>query len=237
MVIASCASITHTQTHPPSENSQILLLLWTWVCACAFIFVWTFFYIVLWVCVCLYLTVLAFKQRRSYNKGLSVHSLSFYPIYQTWGELSGERATPNSPGSEWRSPTPPNPPLRTLMLSKRISEWSQVHCCVNEEDRLLPVPRPALLNHPPEHTHSTWFKSSVFWTVLNNNLNSNSRPPIKTPSESHSPTTTHAFHGHWPGVKLGRAPITSQTVVSTFLFLQATIFTAELQWSPLCLQW
>lgn len=31
-------------------------------------------------------------------------------------------------------PQPPERPLlRALMLSKRISEWSQVHCCVNEK--------------------------------------------------------------------------------------------------------
>lgn len=79
---------------------------------CLFVHSYLFelFCIVLWICVCLYLTVLASKQRLSYNKGLFVHSLSFYPIYQTWVELSGGCATPNSPGSKWRTPTPPSPP-------------------------------------------------------------------------------------------------------------------------------
>lgn len=126
------------------------LLMWTcvWIHIC-----FNFFYIVLWFCICLHLTVLVFKLCLPYNKGVFVHSLCFYPNYQTWGELSAERATPNSPGSKWRTPAPPNPPLRTLMLSKRISEWSQVHCCVNEVERLLPVPRTALLN-PSTHTHT-----------------------------------------------------------------------------------
>lgn len=135
----------------------------------AFIFLWTELFC---TSASVFGDALAFEQCLSYNKDLFVYSLSFYPVNQTWGELSGKRATPTSPGSKcWNPAHPPNPPLRTLMLSKRISEWSQVHCCVNEQEGLLPVPRPVvwsvlsgqywisisnLMAHPPPQSKTTW---------------------------------------------------------------------------------
>ena len=70
-------------------------------------------------------------------------------------------------------PPPSNPPLRTLMLSKRISEWSQVHVCVNEEERLLPVPRPVrLTTHTQTHTHKHTHNSNVWEARCANGLSS-----------------------------------------------------------------
>lgn len=64
-----------------------------------------FIYYFIWI-VCKVLSVFVFKQGLPCNKGLLVRSFFFYPFKQTWGELSGKRATPNSPGSKPQSPPP-----------------------------------------------------------------------------------------------------------------------------------
>lgn len=56
-------------------------------------------------------------------------------------------------------------------------------------------------------------QSSAVWTLLNNNLNFDSRwAPIQNPPETCSLITTLAIDSDWSGVK-----IRSQTLVSTFL--------------------
>lgn len=79
----------------------------------------------------------------------------FHPDDQRWSGMSAEWAAPSSAGSKPSDSPEPNalaePLPSCLMLSKRISEWSQVHCRVNEAERLLASP---WLTRPTRtHTH------------------------------------------------------------------------------------
>lgn len=90
------------------------------------------------------------------NKGLLVHSLSLLS-HPAKHEASCRVSMPHPIHRDQNAEPqlPANPPLGTLMLSKRISEWSQVHRCANEEERqrLLCVLGPTPPTTLPTHAH------------------------------------------------------------------------------------